>query len=460
MRDIDLQDLHRGNGVVGGRSASTSIHDPGSHLMSTSVDHREWDYSKSKQRVFNVTSHICTFLFLNVLFTFAVFNAILQWLKSLFVRLNRKETPTDPKSKAELKLIPDLNYYFRLYGLQVNTYDVTTDDGYVLTIQRIIDPQESAEDRAKRLPILCVHGLLQSSGSFCSSGKQSLAYYFHQQGYDVWLGNNRCGFEAKHTFLSPSDHKMWDWDIIDMAQKDLPALIEHVLISCDSQAESVTLVCHSQGTTQGFITLDSDKFGLSSKINCFVALSPAVFGGELLEKRLFIRFIAWMSLKKFFFGINSFIPFAMTMRKYIGTSKAYCQLSYMMFNYLFDWNDTLWDQDLKCRHFLFSPVYVSMKLMAWWLNSKEGFNQSKAILEPKKQWFDSTTPPIFLVIPTQDLLVDGRSLVGHMKSYEPECRYSYIYLENYSHLDVLWSKSVIDDVGVPIINFLESEVYK
>ncbi|CCH44656.1 Sterol esterase 1 [Wickerhamomyces ciferrii] len=408
-------------------------------------------YSNLTQIWYTFTSTICTISFLSVLMVLALTSRLKWWLSNR----NRSDAEHVYHSTQELKLVPDLNYYYQFLDLDIKRYEILTKDGFVLNMNRIINPKESVDERKRRKPILLLHGLLQSSGSFCSGGKQSLGYYLFENGYDVWLGNNRCGFEPRHTFLDPNDFKMWDWDIVDMAQYDLPAMIDHVLANCDSPATNLSLICHSQGTTQGFISLDSDRFGISKKINSFIALSPAVYGGSLLEEKSFIKIIAQMSLKNYFFGIKSFLPIMMKMRNLLVSTKLFGFLSYIMFNYLFDWTDELWDNDIKYRHFLFSPVYVSVKLMSWWLNDKNGFKSSKAILEHNKQWFDSNTPAIFLVVPLKDKLVDGAMLVKHMIEIESTNKFDLIYLEKYSHLDVLWSKTVIDDIGVPILSFLK-----
>lgn len=413
-------------------------------------------YSTTEQWVYRTTSVICTTLFLMCLLISAMCHAIYEQIRQLFTKHIEKVEATqrtEPRSPQELRLLPDLNYYFQLYGLRVDHYDVVTEDGHVLTVHRIVDPRESGEDRMKRLPMLCIHGLLQSSGSFCSGGKESLAYFFHMEGYDVWLGNNRCGFEARHTFLSPNDFRMWDWDIKEMAYYDLPVMIDHVLATTDSTSSTLSLMCHSQGTTQGFITLDSDKCGLNAKINSFIALAPAVYGGPLLDTRLFIRAIAMMSQKGWFFGINSFLPIMMTMRRALIKTEIFGKMSYMMFNYLFGWNNSLWDKGLQSRHFLFSPVYVSVRLMSWWLNQ---MSRSKSVLEGNRQWFNDSSPPVFLVIPRRDLLVDGAALANHMDKFESTSRHSFIVLDDYSHLDVLWARNVIEDVGMPILAFLKT----
>ena len=68
------------------------------------------------------------------------------------------------------------------------------------------------------------------------------------------------------------------------------------------------------------------------------------------------------------FGNKSFVPMMMEMRNLLAGHKIFSFLSYVMFNYLFNWNDILWDRPLRDRHFLFSPVHISVKLMQWWLS--------------------------------------------------------------------------------------------
>lgn len=57
------------------------------------------------------------------------------------------------------------------------------------------------------------HGLLGSAGQFvsCRKGK-SAAYYFAEQGYDIWLGNARGTYFAQtHKALNSSDLKYWQF---------------------------------------------------------------------------------------------------------------------------------------------------------------------------------------------------------------------------------------------------------
>jgi pimeloyl-ACP methyl ester carboxylesterase len=102
-----------------------------------------------------------------------------------------------------------------------------------------------------------MHGLLQSSGAYCVNDEDSLAFFLCKKGYDVWLGNNRCGFKPKHVVLEYSDPRMWCWNIRQMGVFDLAALTSRVLY--ETGFDKIGLICHSQGTTQTFVALAKEQ---------------------------------------------------------------------------------------------------------------------------------------------------------------------------------------------------------
>lgn len=349
------------------------------------------------------------------------------WLETHPKRRRSKTSSDNGISKAELgddsgdefepteggpdPIICDVAYYARRVGLDIETFEVQTEDGFIITLWHVFNPHEyrpaSKDSRSphrpvvfpeghvesgrehgatsqqysdgnRPYPVLMVHGLLQSAGAYCVNDDHSLAFYLAKSGYDVWLGNNRCGFEPKHTMLKYNDPRMWAWNIRQMGVMDLPALVSRVL--SETGFEKLGLICHSQGTTETFVALAKEQRpDLGEKISVFCALAPAVYAGPLIGK-MYFKFMRVISPSMFrvFFGIHAFIPFMMTMHRIL-PGHLYGFLGYRVFSFLFNWSDARWDRGLRDRMFQFAPVYVSAESMRWWLG-RECFAKQKCIL--------------------------------------------------------------------------------
>lgn len=128
---------------------------------------------------------------------------------------------------------------------------VTTNDGYILVVFRIINPYVK---RVKR-PIILWHGLGVSSDSwlFSTEGRMnssgiyvennwlandcnesvtnSLGFTLASCGYDVWLPNSRSGhYSTGHVKLDPSrDPMYWKYSLTELALYDVEAVVEFVL---------------------------------------------------------------------------------------------------------------------------------------------------------------------------------------------------------------------------------------
>jgi pimeloyl-ACP methyl ester carboxylesterase len=225
--------------------------------------------------------------------------------------------------------------------------------------------------------VLLLHGLLQSSGTFCCNDDSSLAFYLCKSGYDVWLGNDRGYFKPKHRTLKSSNREFWAWNLSQMGCLDVPALVDYVRAQTGRPKVftplaqvliKIAFIAHSQGTTLGFLALAKDQVPrLGNSLSCFIALAPAVYAGTLLETFQF-SFVKIMSPKLFraFFGINSFVPLMMFVHKILPGS-LYGWFGYRVFNFLFGWTDVNWERRLRNRFFQFSPLYISSESMRWWL---------------------------------------------------------------------------------------------
>ncbi|KAK6454459.1 Alpha/Beta hydrolase protein [Scheffersomyces xylosifermentans] len=403
----------------------------------------------------------------------------------------------------KMKPSKDLRYYALAMGLDLEEYNITTEDGFVLTLHHLIDPKESVSDRQNKKPVLLQHGLLSCSGAYLTTGHNSLAYHFIESGYDVWLGNNRSWFEPRHTFLEGNllhNEEYWDWDIRELAYYDLPAIIENVL-SHKPNHDKLILVGHSQGCTQSFIMLRNGNLShIHSKIEYFFPLAPAIFPGYSFHDRGFIRFIHNKGKLgyKLWFGCCSFLPNLSKFRYYFATQKFFGFMSYIMFKFLFGWNARKWGKEHKVWYFCFvyNVTYVSSNLMSWWLsfyvdngfsnqlqpkqayktganhtyvpeneNAKEGIpekDDSKSFFPFKKSWFTDSNISVPMVIFTGglDFLVDGKRLITHMRHYEPNYaegkNLEIVEIDDYNHVDVVWAEDLIGNIGMIITDKLKS----
>lgn len=414
-------------------------------------------------------------------------------------------------------IICDVGYYARRVGLDVEEFQVQTEDGFIIDLWHVYDPREytkldeeqrthgqpdlfTGESRKRRkdpsqkpkFPVLLMPGLLQSAGAYCVNDDDSLAFYLCKSGYDVWLGNNRCGFKPKHALLKYSDPRMWCWNIRQMGVFDLPALVSRVLF--ETGFEKVGLICHSQGTTQTLVALAKEQRPeLGKKLTVFCALAPAAYAGPLIGK-MYFKFMRIISPAAFrlMFGIHAFIPIMMTMHSIL-PSGIYGWLGYKVFSFLFNWTDTRWDRGLRNRMFQFAPVYVSSESMRWWLG-RECFAKHKCILQTKDQlrteeqedgvhdgpsvsgasrqgdpsvpqthqgqqqhkrkpkgstaWYNEQVCPIAMWIAGRDLLVNGEKLLRRFENgREPHVKLVHSkLLPEYEHLDVIWAMDAVPEV--------------
>ncbi|KAH7639485.1 abc transporter sub-family a-like protein [Dermatophagoides farinae] len=177
---------------------------------------------------------------------------------------------------------------------------ITTDDGYVLVVFRIINPYVKQVKR----PIILWHGLGVSSDSwlFSTEGRinasgiyvensrlindcnesvtNSLGFTLASCGWDVWLPNSRSGhYSVGHVKLDPNrDPLYWKFNLNELALYDIPAVVEFVLHTTGHK--TVGYVAHSLGTDQMF-ALQSLIPESGKLFEPFIALAPVAYLGGI-----------------------------------------------------------------------------------------------------------------------------------------------------------------------------------
>ncbi|XP_008436309.1 gastric triacylglycerol lipase isoform X2 [Poecilia reticulata] len=157
------------------------------------------------------------------------------------------------------------------WGYPSEEHEVLTEDGYILTVNRI--PHGLKHTAGPRSAVFLQHGLLAAGSNWITNlPNSSLGYVLADAGYDVWIGNSRGNtWSRKHQTLSPDLEDFWRFSYDEMALKDLPAVINHILKATGQ--EQIFYIGHSQGTTIAFIAF-STLPELASKIRLFFGLAP------------------------------------------------------------------------------------------------------------------------------------------------------------------------------------------
>jgi len=226
-----------------------------------------------------------------------IFGLMCLQCSEILTRLSIKDIPEENMNVPEM---------IRYHGYPCETHNITTQDGYILTLHRIPHGREKGEGGG--FPTFLQHGFVDSSATWTMNPpSQSLAFILADNGFDVWLGNSRGNvYSNKHIHLTTKDDEYWDFSWDEMAKYDLPACVEYVLNVTEHQ--QLHYVGHSQGTTIGFAGFSQNKV-LASKIRTFFALAPVATVQHIKGAIKFLsNFAPFMKKIIDLFGIRDFLP--------------------------------------------------------------------------------------------------------------------------------------------------------
>uniref|UniRef100_G3MRU5 Lipase n=1 Tax=Amblyomma maculatum TaxID=34609 RepID=G3MRU5_AMBMU len=164
----------------------------------------------------------------------------------------------------------------KYHGYPCEISYATTDDGYVLEVDRIPHGRSvnaSAESTTPRYPILLLPVFCSAADVwFLNYPSQTPGFLFADAGFDVWAMNSREARPySKHKTLSQKDPKYWRWSFDDIGRYDVAATIDHVLKV--TGAPKLTLVALSQGAVTTLVLLSS-RPEYNDKVDLVIAYGP------------------------------------------------------------------------------------------------------------------------------------------------------------------------------------------
>ncbi len=144
----------------------------------------------------------------------------------------------------------DYKSFISKLDLNLEEIQVITEDRYVNTIWALTSKDESNRNGKS---IIIQHGLLDTGFTWLILQEKSITKLLCDEGYKVYLPHMRGSqFSKSHLdFNTEINSKYWDFSFDEMAQYDLPAIIN--LVKKRDNVEKIDYMGHSQGTLIFFL---------------------------------------------------------------------------------------------------------------------------------------------------------------------------------------------------------------
>ncbi|XXG50267.1 hypothetical protein AAC387_Pa02g4311 [Persea americana] len=144
-------------------------------------------------------------------------------------------------------------------GYPCKEYKVTTEDGYILSMQNIPGGRSvNGSGGGRRQPVLLQHGLQMDGLTWLlNNPDESLGYILADSGFDVWIANARgTRWSLKHQSLNRTEPAYWAWSLDELVQFELPAIVGFVH---NQTRQKMHFVGNSLGALVGLASFSEGK---------------------------------------------------------------------------------------------------------------------------------------------------------------------------------------------------------
>ncbi|XP_070610305.1 lysosomal acid lipase/cholesteryl ester hydrolase-like [Erythrolamprus reginae] len=370
----------------------------------------------------------------------------------------------DTKYKVDPECFMNISEIIHFHNFPSEEYHVETEDGYILTINRIPHGRYNGANKAPRPVVFLLHSVLGDASHWISNQPHnSFGFILADNGYDVWLGNSRGNtWSSNHKTLKPWQEEFWSFSFHEMGYYDIPAVINFILNKTKQQ--QLYYVGHSEGTTAGFISFSSWP-ELAKRIKVFFGMGPIATLTYATTPILKIRL--YRPLFRTLFGYKGIFQYSSTRRKLKVAICNYqpkiCELAMSFITGSNTPNFNMSRMDMYVAH---SPAGTSIQNLLHWkqiYNEKEFQAYDYGTKEDNMEKYNQATPPVYKIedikIPFalwsggNDLFVnikDIQALIARLRNV-----IYHQHVPEWQHLDYIWGLDATEVMYMPIIEIMK-----
>lgn len=359
-------------------------------------------------------------------------------------------------------------------GYTSEIHTVETEDDYILTVHRL-PPKETCAADPNKIPIVYMHGMYESSDDCLIPGPGvGHCYIYAESCYDVWVPNSRGNFYSRShkTYNPDEDVDYWDFDIDEMALKDLPVIIDYILDVTGST--QLGYVAHAQGVALLLILCAkqpqyNDKFNFAVGLSSTTWLNHAKFSIVALEEEL----SPLMTLASDV-GLNAeLFPRGGSIQKVIqllcGNVLAYPLCSSLIFA-TFGYNKFQITPNVLIDIVGHAPSGTSLKnFNRWGQMKKNGFAEYDFGEKGNLEKYGQAKPPLinlgnvtmqWIFLGSENDNVSDLRDLDTLMSYLSNASKCVVSDKSFIHLDFIYSKNIPKYITPVVLSMLNNKTYE
>ncbi|KAH6780917.1 Myzus persicae-induced lipase 1 [Perilla frutescens var. hirtella] len=351
------------------------------------------------------------------------------------------------------------------HGYSCEEHKVTTEDGYILSLQRIPTGRSGGKRKSPaKPPVLLQHGLMSDALTWLAmSPDESLGFILADNGFDVWLANVRgTNYSSGHTSLSPNDPEFWDWSWDELVAYDLPATFKYVY---GQTGQQLHYAGHSLGTLMAFGAFSRHE--VLSMVRSAALLSPIAYMGQMPSPLARAAADIFLAEALYWLGLNEFAPGGGPVSKLIADICTTIDCSNLE-NVITGPNCCMNSSRSNLNHQQPTATKNMVHLAQMIRKGKIAMYDYGNDDDNNKHYGQGTPPeynmtsipndlPLFLGYGGKDLLSDVndvQTLIGTLSDHDPD-KLVLLYREDYAHLDFVYGVNAKQVVYNPLMAFFK-----